>query len=125
MPPLFWLDVIALSIATVVTTSMALIELGTGLKRALNRFCVLYLLMGTVWAVSNLLWRPDLAALPGLVMILGLFIPLFYSQLIINFHLHSQGIMFIALGNELFQRSCHEPDGTPPLMKISNLTLGA
>ncbi len=57
MPPLFWLDVIALSVSTVIAASLVLMVLGTGLRRTLNRLFALFALMETGVAVFNLLLR--------------------------------------------------------------------
>ena len=57
MPTLFWLDVIALCIATVLATSLTLMVLGAGASRLLNRIFTLYTLLSATAAVFNLLLR--------------------------------------------------------------------
>lgn len=57
MPILFWVDVIALSISTVLACSLALMVLGTGPRQALNRSFGLFALVEAAWAVNSLLLR--------------------------------------------------------------------
>jgi len=57
MPPLFWLDVVAYSISTLLATALALMVLGFGPRRALNRLFALLALVEAIWAVSSLLLR--------------------------------------------------------------------
>jgi PAS domain S-box-containing protein len=60
MPPLFWLDVVALSISLVISSSLTLTVLGAGPKRALNRSFALFTLVQAAWAVFSLLQRLSL-----------------------------------------------------------------
>jgi methyl-accepting chemotaxis protein len=57
MPTLFWLDVIALCIATVLAASLTLMVLGAGTRRLLNRLFALYTLLSAALAVFDLLLR--------------------------------------------------------------------
>ncbi|MFQ6100424.1 MAG: GAF domain-containing protein [Anaerolineae bacterium] len=57
MPPLLGLDIAALSISTVIATSLALMVLGAGPRRMLNRSFALFALMEAAWAVLALLLR--------------------------------------------------------------------
>ena len=57
MPPLFWLDVTALIISTVIITSLMLIAIGAGLERSLNRFFVLFAFVVAIWATFSLFAR--------------------------------------------------------------------
>ena len=57
MPPLFWLDIAALSLSTMIATSLVLMVLGAGPRRTLNRSFALFTLMGAAWAVFSLLLR--------------------------------------------------------------------
>jgi hypothetical protein len=66
MPPLFWLDIIALSISMVITTSLVLIVLGTAPRRALNRSLALFTLMEAIWIACALLLRLSLWLQPVL-----------------------------------------------------------
>lgn len=60
MPPLFWLDMAALSISAVITTSIVLIVSGTAPRRGLNRSFALFALMEAAWIVSALFLRLSL-----------------------------------------------------------------
>jgi signal transduction histidine kinase len=55
MSPLFWLDVAAYSISTVVAISLAMMVLATGPRHVLNRLFALFTLIEAVWAVSGFL----------------------------------------------------------------------
>jgi hypothetical protein len=72
VPPLFWLDIAALSISAVTTTSLTLMVLGLGPRRVLNRAFVLFSLALAAWAVSALLLRGSLwlgpAMPPGMML---------------------------------------------------------
>jgi signal transduction histidine kinase len=57
MPLLFWLDVVALSVSTVIATSLALIVLGARPGRALNRSFGFFTLVEAAWATASLLVR--------------------------------------------------------------------
>ncbi len=60
MPPLFWLDIIAYTISTLLATALGLMVLGFGPKRALNRLFALFALMEALCAVFSLLLRLSL-----------------------------------------------------------------
>jgi signal transduction histidine kinase len=57
MPPLFWLDVVALSVSLVISSSLTLMVLGAEPKRALNQTFALFTLVQAAWAVFSLLQR--------------------------------------------------------------------
>lgn len=57
MPLLFWMDVTALSVSALISTSLMLIVLGSGPRRTLNRFFAVFVMAGAVYAVSALLMR--------------------------------------------------------------------
>jgi rsbT co-antagonist protein RsbR len=80
--PFFWLDMITLSIAIVITTSILIVALGSGLKNSFNRFFALYILTAVAWAVCNLLMR--------LALRLELGSPLFWVELV--------ALFFMAIG---------------------------
>ena len=82
MPPFFWVDTIALSVAIIITTSILIVALGAGLKRSLNRFFVLYMAIAVMWAVNNLLLR--------LSLWLDMGSPLFWTELV--------ALVFMAIG---------------------------
>ena len=83
--PFFWLDVITLSIAAVLTTSILIVALGAGLKSAFSRFFALYMLIAIGWAVCNLLMRLSLRFELGN--------PLFWVELV--------ALFFMAIGPSL------------------------
>ncbi len=57
MPSLLLLDIIALSLSTVLVAALMLTVFGAGARRELNRYFVLFTLVETAWAVSSLLLR--------------------------------------------------------------------
>jgi hypothetical protein len=57
MPTLFWLDIIALCIATVLAASLTLMVLEAGANRRLNLIFALYTLLSAALAVFNVLLR--------------------------------------------------------------------
>jgi len=57
MPIMFWIDVGALSLSTVLACSLTLIAIGFGPRRALNRTFSLFTLLQALWAVASLLLR--------------------------------------------------------------------
>ena len=74
MPPLFWLDVAALSVSLVIAAALALMVSGFGLGPALNRSFVALALTHVAWAIFSLLMRLTLWLEKGN--------PLFMSELI-------------------------------------------
>ncbi|MEE8389971.1 MAG: PAS domain S-box protein, partial [Anaerolineae bacterium] len=60
MPFLFWLDIATLSVCTVVAASLALMVLGAGPRRALNRAFTIFVLIEATWAVLAIFLRVSL-----------------------------------------------------------------
>ena len=60
MPVLFWLDIIFLSISTVVATALALIALGAGITSGLNRSFAVFTLVEATWALLSIVLRLSL-----------------------------------------------------------------
>jgi PAS domain S-box-containing protein len=54
MSPIFWVDIIALGLAAIITTSMTLIAWGAGPRSALNSSFALFTLLGATWATFSL-----------------------------------------------------------------------
>ena len=57
MPSLFWIEVVAYATYMVISTALALMVLGVGPRRVLNRLFALFTVAGAVWAVSALFLR--------------------------------------------------------------------
>jgi methyl-accepting chemotaxis protein len=57
MPTLFWLDIVALCIATVLAASLSLMVLGAGPSRRLNLIFALYTLLSAALAIFSILLR--------------------------------------------------------------------
>jgi PAS domain S-box-containing protein len=57
VPFLFWLDIVALSMVTVLAAALTLVVLGNGLRRALNRIFACFTLLAAVWGLFSLLCR--------------------------------------------------------------------
>lgn len=60
MPLLFWLDLAAIGLSLVISTSLAVMVLGAGPGRALNRSFALFTLAEAAWAVVAILLRLSL-----------------------------------------------------------------
>jgi signal transduction histidine kinase len=79
MPPLFWLDVVALGISTVIASSLTLMVLGAGPRRMLNLSFALFTLVQAAWAVVSLHMRFALWLERGNPLFLNELIALFLS----------------------------------------------
>ena len=77
MPPLFWLDVVALGISTVIASSLTLMVLGAGPRRTLNLSFALFTLVQAAWAVVSLHMRLALWLERGNPLLLNELIALF------------------------------------------------
>lgn len=91
MPLFLWLDIVALSISTVLATALALMVLGVGPERILNRLFALFALTEACWAILSLLL--------SLALWLGKGDPLFISELATLF--------FSVMGPLLFLFTAH------------------
>jgi PAS domain S-box-containing protein len=60
MTVLYWIDVVALYISSVLAIALVLTVLGTGIRRSLNQSFALFAAMVAFWAVSSLLLRLSL-----------------------------------------------------------------
>lgn len=81
MPLLYWLDIAALSISTVIAAALALMVLGAGLGRALNRSFALFTFVEATWAVLSLLLRLALWLELGNPLLLSELVALAFSML--------------------------------------------
>ena len=57
MPPLFWIELVAYTLAAVSALALAMTVLGTGPKRTLNRLFAVLVTLEAVWAVAAVLVR--------------------------------------------------------------------
>ncbi len=62
MPWLFWLDLVTLGLAALVSTSLIIVVLGTAIRHKANQAFALLVLAQTVWAVASILLRLSLWA---------------------------------------------------------------
>jgi PAS domain S-box-containing protein len=60
MPILFWLDVTALGLSTVIAGALVLLALGAGVRRPPNLFFALFAFLEALWALFSLLLRLSL-----------------------------------------------------------------
>lgn len=71
MPVLFWLDVTAYTVSTVIAIALALMVLGSGPKRTLNRLFALFALVAAAWTAFALLLRLMLWLERGTTALIG------------------------------------------------------
>jgi len=76
MPPLFWLDVAAYGISTVIATALALMVLAAGFSHSVNRRFAAFAMAEAAWALFSLLMRISLwgsAGNPSLMLEMATF----------------------------------------------------
>ena len=78
---LFWLDVTAYAVSTLVATALALIALSAGLERALNRYFALFALAAVGWTGGAIAVRLTLWLQRGNTALLGQLSTLSYALL--------------------------------------------
>lgn len=65
MPILFWVEIVAYSIAAISAFTLGLMVLATAPKQKLNRFFALFTLLEAIWAISAVLMRINLVLANG------------------------------------------------------------